>query len=109
MKLRIWFREIRPEFLLLSVVLVLVGTAISWNEGQFDGLKFFLTVLGLLLAHTSVNVLNDYFDYQSGIDTETTPTAFSGGSGILTQGLLKPKSIYIFGIGCLAAAFPIGI
>jgi len=108
MKPRIWFLEIRPEFLLLSVVLVILGTAISWNEGHFDCFKFLLTALGLLLAHTSVNVLNDYFDYKSGIDKNTTPTAFSGGSGILIQGLLKPKSVYIFGIGCLAAAFPIG-
>jgi len=109
MKLKTWFLEIRPEFLLLSVVLVLLGSAISWNEGYFNWLKFLLTVLGLLLAHTSVNVLNDYFDFKSGIDLDTTKTAFSGGSGILAQGILKPKNAYRFGIGCLAAAFPIGI
>ncbi len=109
MKLRIWFLEIRPEFLLLSVVLVLLGTAISWSEGFFEWFKFLLTVLGLLLAHASVNVLNDYFDYKSGIDFETTPTPFSGGSGILTQALLNPKSVYIFGITSLALAFLIGI
>ena len=109
MKLKIWFLETRPKFLLLSVVLVLVGTAVCRYEGSFNGLKFFLSLIGLLLAHTSVNVLNDYFDYQSGIDIETTPTAFSGGSGILTQGHLKPKSVYLFGMGCLAVAFPIGI
>jgi 1,4-dihydroxy-2-naphthoate octaprenyltransferase len=61
------------------------------------------------LAHTSVNVLNDYYDFKSGIDLNTTRTAFSGGSGILTQGILKPKSTYRFGVGCLVAAFPIGI
>jgi 1,4-dihydroxy-2-naphthoate octaprenyltransferase len=109
MKLKIWFLETRPKFLLLSVVLVLVGTAVSQHEGDFDGFNFFLTVIGLLLAHTSVNVLNDYFDYRSGIDEETTRTAFSGGSGILVQGLLNPKSVHLFGIGCLAVAFPIGI
>jgi 1,4-dihydroxy-2-naphthoate octaprenyltransferase len=109
MKLKVWCKEIRPKFLLLSLVLVLLGTAISLNEGYFNWLKFFLTILGLLLAHTSVNILNDYYDYKSGIDLETTRTAFSGGSGILTQGLLKPKSVYIFGVVSLAAAFPIGI
>ncbi len=109
MKLRIWFLEIRPEFLLLSIALVLLGTAISLNEGYFDWLKFFLTMFGLLLAHTSVNVLNDYFDYKSGIDFDTTPTPFSGGSGILTSALLNPKSVYAFGIACLGSAFLIGI
>jgi 1,4-dihydroxy-2-naphthoate octaprenyltransferase len=109
MKLKTWFLEIRPGFLLLSIVLVLLGSSITWHEGCFDWIKFLLTTLGLLLAHTSVNVLNDYYDYRSGIDFNTTRTAFSGGSGILIQGILKPKSAYTFGIGCLMAAFPIGI
>ena len=109
MKLKTWFLEIRPEFLLLSVALVLLGSAISWHEGYFNWLKFLLTTLGLLLAHTSVNVLNDYYDFKSGIDLNTTKTAFSGGSGILTKGILKPKSAYRFGICCLMAAFSIGI
>jgi 1,4-dihydroxy-2-naphthoate octaprenyltransferase len=109
MKLKSWFMEIRPEFLLLSVALVLLGSAISWHEGCFDLIKFLLTALGLLLAHISVNVLNDYYDYKSGIDFYTTRTAFSGGSGILTQGIIKPKSAYRFGVVCLTAALPIGI
>ncbi|HUT47522.1 MAG TPA: prenyltransferase [Sedimentisphaerales bacterium] len=109
MKLKIWLLETRPQFLLLSVTLVLLGTAISWHEGCFDLLKFVLTMLGLLLAHSSVNVLNDYFDYKSGIDLETTRTPFSGGSGVLPNGLLKPKGVYKFGVGCLMAALLIGI
>jgi len=109
MKLKIWLLETRPQFLLLSVVLVLLGTAIARHEGCFDLLKFVLTLLGLLLAHSSVNVLNDYFDYKSGIDLETTRTPFSGGSGVLPDGLLKPKGVYIYGVGCLMAALVIGI
>jgi len=109
MKFRIWLLEIRPQFLFLSVALVLLGTAISWNEGYFDWLKLVLTAIGLLLAHTSVNVLNDYFDFVGGIDSETTQTPFSGGSGILSQGLLEPKNVYRFGVGCLVTALPIGI
>ena len=109
MKLKIWFLETRPQFLLLSVVLVLLGTAISYYEGHFDWLKFILTALGMVLAHASVNILNDYFDYESGIDIATTRTPFSGGSGILPAGLLEPKSVYVFGLGCLLAAMLIGI
>jgi 1,4-dihydroxy-2-naphthoate octaprenyltransferase len=109
MKLNVWLLETRPQFLLLSVTLVLLGTAISWHEGYFNLLKFVLTLIGLVLAHASVNVLNDYFDYKSGIDLETTRTPFSGGSGFLPSGLLKPKGVYMYGVGCLLAALVIGI
>jgi 1,4-dihydroxy-2-naphthoate octaprenyltransferase len=109
MRLKIWFLETRPQFLLLAVVLVLLGTAIAWHEGHFDWFRFVLTALGLLLAHASVNVLNDYFDYRSGIDLNTTRTPFSGGSGILAQGLLDATGVYRFGVGCLLAALPIGL
>ena len=109
MKLKTWFLETRPEFLLLSIALVLLGASISWHEGQLSWFKFLLTSLGLLLAHTSVNVLNDFYDFKSGIDFNTKKTAFSGGSGILIQGMIKPKSAYKFGVGCLAVAFLVGI
>ena len=109
MKLRIWFLETRPQFLLLSVVLVLLGTAISFHQGHFDWLRFALTTVGMVLAHASANILNDYFDYNSGIDLATTRTPFSGGSGILPQGLLEPKGVYKFGLGCLLTALLIGI
>ena len=109
MKFKIWLLETRPQFLLLSVVLVLLGTAMSLHQGHFDWLRFILTTLGLVLAHASVNILNDYFDYKSGIDLETTQTPFSGGSGILPRGLMEPRSAYRFGVGCLLAALLIGI
>jgi 1,4-dihydroxy-2-naphthoate octaprenyltransferase len=108
-RFRTWLSEIRAPFLLLSVALVLLGTAISWNEGHFDWLKFILTLLGLLLAHTSVNVLNEYFDYKSGIDFQTTRTPFSGGSGVLPRKLLKPGTVYRVAVGCLLVALLIGI
>jgi 1,4-dihydroxy-2-naphthoate octaprenyltransferase len=109
MKFKIWLLETRPQFLLLSVVLVLLGTAMSFHQGHIDWLKFILATLGLVLAHASVNILNDYFDYKSGIDLETTQTPFSGGSGILPQGLMEPKDAYRFGVGCLLAALLIGV
>ncbi|MHC4434712.1 MAG: UbiA family prenyltransferase, partial [Planctomycetota bacterium] len=109
MKLKIWFMETRPQFLLLSVVLVLLGTAMACHQGHFDWFRFILTMLGLVLAHASVNILNDYFDYKSGIDLETPRTPFSGGSGLLPQRLLEPRGVYRYGIGCLLAALLIGV
>lgn len=109
MKLKTWFLETRPQFLLLSVVLVFLGTCIAWYEGAFNLGHALLAFIGLLLAHVSVNVLNDYFDYRSGIDLATKRTPFSGGSGIIPAALLDPRHVLWFGLACLVLAVPIGI
>ena len=109
MKLKIWFLETRPQFLLLSVVLAFLGTCIAWYDGAFHLGHALLAFLGLLLAHISVNVLNDYFDYRSGVDLETKRTPFSGGSGILPIGLLKPRQVLWFGLVSLLLAVPVGV
>ena len=109
MKLKVWFLETRPQFLLLSMVLAFLGTCIAWYDGVFHLGHAVLAFVGLLLAHISVNVLNDYFDYRSGIDLETKRTPFSGGSGILPGELLKPKQVLWLGLGSLILAIPIGI
>jgi len=109
MKLKIWFLETRPQFLLLSVVLAFLGTSIAWYDGYFHFGYAVLAFLGLLLAHISVNVLNDYFDYRSGIDLATKRTPFSGGSGILPASLLKPGQVLWLGLISLLLAVPIGV
>lgn len=109
MRLRIWFLETRPRFLLLSVVLVFLGTSIAWYDGNFHLGFTLLALVGLLLAHISVNVLNDYFDYRSGIDLATQKTPFSGGSGILPAARLTPTQVLWLGVVSLLLTIPIGI
>jgi 1,4-dihydroxy-2-naphthoate octaprenyltransferase len=109
MKLKVWFFETRPQFLLLSVVLAFLGNCIAWYDGYFHLGYALLAFVGLLLCHISVNVLNDYFDYTSGIDLRTRRTPFSGGSGILPASLLKPKQVFWFGLVAFLLAVPIGI
>ncbi len=109
MKLKAYFLETRPQFLTLSVVLAFLGTAIAWYDGHFNFGHALLAGIGLVLAHASVNILNDYFDYRSGIDLATRRTPFSGGSGILPAGLLRPRGVLWLGLGSFLLAVPIGI
>lgn len=107
MKLKIWFLETRPQFLLLSVVLAFLGASIAWYDGALHVGYAVLAFTGILLAHISVNVLNDYFDYRSGIDLATRRTPFSGGSGILPAALLGPGQVLWLGVGSFLLAVPI--
>ncbi len=100
--------ETRPKFLLLSAVLVAYGSSIALYQGKFSILKFLLTLAGVLLAHISVNVLNDYFDFKSGIDLETRRTPFSGGSGLIPSGVISPETALKIGVSSLLGAIAIG-
>ena len=108
-KLKVWFLETRPQFLILSVVLAFLGTVIAWYDGHFSLYRAILAGIGLVLAHMSVNILNDYFDFRSGIDLKTRRTPFSGGSGILPAGLLTPRQVLWFGLGSFVLAALIGL
>jgi 1,4-dihydroxy-2-naphthoate octaprenyltransferase len=106
---RVWLIEIRPKFLLISVALALLGTSIAWRNGFFSLRYAVLAFIGLVLWQISVQVLNDYFDYKSGVDLKTQRTPFTGGSGILPAHLLKPGSVLKFGLLSFALAVPIWV
>ena len=94
-----WFRVIRIRFLLASVVAVSVGLALSWWHGvQIDIWYAIMTMAGVIALHSSVDLLNDYWDYKRGIDTQTQRTKMSGGTGVLPEGLLKPTQVFRAGI-----------
>ena len=104
----VWVKELRAPFLLLPIVFVPVGLAIAWSEGYFNPFYALLTLVGAVCLHASVNVLNDYFDFRSGIDLATTPTPFSGGSTILPKGLMSSKGVLCLGSLLLGAGLGIG-
>src|SRR6185503_14761437 len=108
--LSIWSRAVRIRFLLASIIAVVNGFAISiWKNNPFDPVYAILTICGVVCLHTSVDLLNDYWDYKRGIDTTTTRTKFSGGTGVLPEKLLTPKSVYITGILFLILGSIIGV
>jgi len=104
-----WLRVIRVRFLLASVIAVSVGLAISWWQfSTIDVLHAALTMIGVLALHASVDLLNDYWDFKRGIDTATKRTKMSGGTGVLPEGLLEPKTVYRAGVAFLIIGAIIG-
>jgi 1,4-dihydroxy-2-naphthoate polyprenyltransferase len=101
MKLKLYFLETRPQFLTLAVVLAILGTCIAWYDGYFNLANAIIAGVGLVLAHAACNALNDYFDYKSGVDKATNVTPFSGGSGLIKAGLIKPNEALWIGVICL--------
>ena len=106
-----WMAQIRANFLILAVFLVGIGLAFTWTffDGQFNFLHAALIMTGVVLAHISVNLFNEYSDYMTGIDFNTKRSPFSGGSGMIVSGKTSLRSVKIAAISTLCAAFAIGV
>ncbi len=104
-----WLRVIRIKFLLASVIAVSNGLALSYLHFKSIEISYaILTYLGIMALHASVDLLNDYWDYKRGIDKLTKRTPFSGGTGVLPEGLLDPNAVYRLGIIMLIIGSIIG-
>tara|TARA_R110002012_G_C11545858_1_gene601938 strand:+ start:169 stop:1065 length:897 start_codon:yes stop_codon:yes gene_type:complete len=74
----------RLPFLLLTCSVILLSIAAALATGvDIKLMDAVLVMSGALAAHISVNLLNEYQDFQSGLDALTSKTPFSGGSGAL--------------------------
>lgn len=109
----IWMAQIRANFLILSVLLVLIGWAFVFkylpDDVNFNWLNAILVMVGVISAHISVNLFNEYSDYKSKIDFHTKRTPFSGGSGMLTEGKVNPVSVKAVAIATLLISVVIGL
>ncbi|SMH71025.1 prenyltransferase [Candidatus Nitrosotalea okcheonensis] len=107
--LKVWLRAVRIRFLLASIISVCLGLAInSWQNKTIDIGFAVLTFVGVTALHASVDLLNDYWDYKRQIDTDTKRTKFSGGTGVLPEGLLKPEQVYRAGVLMLVLGSAVG-
>lgn len=77
---------IRAPFLPESILCGLFGISYASHLGYpIDILNLILILIGALLGHVMVNVLNELHDFKSGLDFETKRTPFNGGSGALVE------------------------
>ena len=80
------------------------------GDGLFNILNFVLCIFGVLIAHLSVNVLNDYFDFKDGTDEENNDyfQQVSGGSRAIELGLITLAGTKKLGIILTIVALLIG-
>ncbi len=100
----------RPNFLILTPICISLGLASVLLTGRpVDWGVLGVVLLGALMAHISVNALNEYADFQSGLDFKTEKTPFSGGSGTLVMQPRLAIQALAIGIGSLLTTIACGL
>jgi 1,4-dihydroxy-2-naphthoate octaprenyltransferase len=105
----VWAKQVRAPFLLLAVLLVAIGAAAAYADGAFSWLRAGLAAAGVVLAHAAVNLFNELSDHETGIDSATKRTPFSGGSGMMQAGLTTPRAVRAAAWAALLIAAAIGL
>ncbi|WNC71013.1 prenyltransferase [Thalassotalea psychrophila] len=93
-------KTMRLPFLTLTLFCVFLGLSTAiYSDAVISWLNFSICLGGALAAHIAVNTLNEYQDFQSGLDFKTTKTPFSGGSGGLVENSMAAplvlKTVYV--------------
>ncbi|MEO8973600.1 MAG: 1,4-dihydroxy-2-naphthoate octaprenyltransferase [Ktedonobacteraceae bacterium] len=110
--LQVWWDGIRPAYLPLSIMPVLLGTTLAWTQsittktpfGHLRITHFVATLLAVVLLQIGAQLVNDYYDYVRGIDTSNT----FGPGGLIQQGFVQPTRVLLLGIVALCTGMLIG-
>ncbi|MFH1074244.1 MAG: prenyltransferase [Candidatus Firestonebacteria bacterium] len=100
-KIKYFLIETRAPFLTVTIFPVLLGTFIAFRRnGVFSLLNFALMFFTAVFLHLGTNVINDYFDNESGTDNINKEFAspFTGGSRMIQLGFLASKEVLIEGL-----------
>ncbi|MCS7107120.1 MAG: prenyltransferase [Acidilobaceae archaeon] len=108
-KLAAYWRLFRPRTAVSSLSASLGGALYEGLPQAAEVPLLLLTLAGIGLAHFSVNALNEYVDFKSGLDGKTKRRPFSGGSKVLVDGLLSPREALLAFLLTFLTAFSIGL
>ena len=101
-----WLLAIRPKTLFASIGPVILGLSIAvLYSGQIKFLIAFLTLICALLLQISTNLVNDYFDAKTGVDSNKR----LGPQRVTQTGLIEAKQVKQIFTLTFALAFIIGL
>ncbi|GGJ13554.1 1,4-dihydroxy-2-naphthoate octaprenyltransferase [Alicyclobacillus cellulosilyticus] len=99
------WRLVRPFTLSASVAPVLVGTGMAIPVHPFRGDLFVCFLLASLLIQAATNMLNEYFDYKRGLDSE----AMVGIAGTIVRDGVEPRTVLRSAWLSMAVAIALGV
>jgi 1,4-dihydroxy-2-naphthoate octaprenyltransferase len=73
-----WLILGRVSVVVMSAISAVIGGLLAARDDVFDLPLLILVALGLILAHTGSNLVNDFWDFRHGIDTPDSPRATYG-------------------------------
>jgi 1,4-dihydroxy-2-naphthoate octaprenyltransferase len=106
---RNWFLASRPWSFSMTAISVSVGGALAAVYGDFSWLLYLVTLAGTILLHAATNLINDYYDVKSGVDTQEVATAQYRPhplvEGKLEAGHVRNAAYILYGLSSLIGVY----
>jgi len=109
---KIWWRAFRFHYASASFMPGILGGMIAWTtDKQFLPGYFLLVMIGLVLNHLALNMTDDYYDFRHLVDLFAADSGnpYTGGSGILSSGLIRPAEMRRVFMAFYGIAIGIGV
>ncbi len=103
-----WLIATRAAVLIMTFLSAVLAGIFAFRAGLFDFWAWLLVALGLVLAHATNNLLNDYTDFVRGVDKDNYYRAQYGPQP-LVHGLLTKRGLLTYAAVTGAAALLTGL
>jgi 1,4-dihydroxy-2-naphthoate octaprenyltransferase len=105
-----WLISTRAAVLIMTFISAAVGGIFAFQHGAFNLIFWSLATIGLIMAHATNNLLNDYTDYSRGVDQDNYYRAQYGPQP-LVHGLMNKRQLLTYaavtGLIAIACGVPL--
>ena len=105
-----WLISTRAAVLLMTFISAALAGLFALRDGQFNLGRWALLALGLVFAHATNNLVNDFTDYKRGVDKDNYFRTQYGPQPI-EQGLMTQRELFAYiafsGLVAVAAGIPL--
>ncbi len=98
-----WLISTRAAVLVMTSISAALAGLFAWRDGSFSFLPWFALRLGLILAHASNNIFNDYTDYVRGVDKDNYFRTIYGAQPVASGLMTKRQHLTYFAVTGLLA------
>jgi 1,4-dihydroxy-2-naphthoate octaprenyltransferase len=104
-RLKAWYKAARPRSLTATYIPLTLAAVIALDKGVFDLLRFVLSLIAALLLQIGANLVNEYFDYIRGADSEKQ----AGMGMVIKDAVLTPRAVLYGAIATVGSGIILGL
>lgn len=98
-----WLISTRAAVLIMTFISAALAGLFAWRAGSFSFLPWLALVFGLIMAHASNNIFNDYTDYVRGVDKDNYYRNIYGAQPIASGLMTRRQHLTYFAVTGLLA------